>query len=102
MTIRRVIASLSTEGFAARLLPARVRNKAYRILIKELIREARANTNSGEIFFTPAMRCDRGSDLKVVSLVSGQDLEMLLWCLKSLFLFSERLWDLWILDGGLS
>jgi hypothetical protein len=27
---------------------------------------------------------------------------MLLWCLKSLFYFSECTWDLWILDGGLS
>src|SRR5262249_50823515 len=37
-----------------------------------------------------------------VSLVSGQDLEMLLWCLKSLFFFSKSSWDLWILDGGLN
>jgi hypothetical protein len=102
MTIRRTIATFAIGGFAARVLPAAVRNRAYRMLINELIREAKAIANSREIFLTPAMLCDRASDLKVVSLVSGQDLEMLLWCLKSLFFFSKCSWDLWILDGGLS
>src|SRR5205823_4023009 len=51
---------------------------------------------------TPSMRCDRDSGLKVASLVSGNDLEMFLWCIKSLFFFSACSCDLWLLDGGLS
>jgi hypothetical protein len=77
-------------------------NPAFRMFIRKLINEARTTANPSEIFQTPAMRCDPESDLKAVSLVSTKDLEMLMWCLKSLFFFSGSSWDLWILDGGLN
>jgi hypothetical protein len=102
MTIQRIIEFVATERLARCLVPARLRNRAFRIFINQLTNEAKTNSNPSEIFLTPAMRCDRGSTLKVASVVSGKDLEMLLWCLKSLFLFSACLWDLWIIDGGLN
>ena len=34
--------------------------------------------------------------------MSSKDVEMLVWSLKSLFYFSNRDWDLWIIDGGLA
>jgi hypothetical protein len=101
MTIRQTIGSMATQGRVAKLLPAGVRNRAFRMLINDLTREAKRRSNSRQIFETAAIRCDRNSGLKVVSLVSTRDIEMLLWCLKSLFYFSECTWDLLILDGGL-
>ena len=72
------------------------------MLINDLTRAAKQHANSRQIFETAPIQCDRRSSLKVASLVSAQDIEMLLWCLKSLFHFSESPWDLWILDGGLN
>jgi hypothetical protein len=72
------------------------------MLINDLIAEGKASTNSKEIFQTPSIACDRTSNLKVATLVAGKDIEMLLWCLKSLFYYSDQSWDLWILDGGLN
>jgi hypothetical protein len=102
MTIRQTIGNVATQGRLAQLLPAGVRNRAFRMLINDLTRQAKQRANSQQIFGTAPVRCDRRSSLKVASLVSAQDIEMLLWCLKSLFYFSESPWDLWILDGGLN
>ena len=48
------------------------------------------------------MSCSRLSHLNVATLVSSKDVEMLVWSLKSLFYFSKRDWDSWIIDGGLT
>jgi hypothetical protein len=102
MLILKSLDVLATGRLTQHVLPNRVRNRLYRMFIGKLTKEAKASTNSQEIFLTPSICCDRSSKLKVVSLVSTKDLEMLLWSLKSLFFFSNSSWDLWVLDGGLN
>lgn len=84
-----------------KILPAKIMNPLYRFLINELIKESRLEANPGEILSTPPVVCNPSSGLKVATLVSSKDVEMLIWCLKSLFYFSARTWDLVVIDGGL-
>ena len=103
MTIRQTIGNMATQGRLAQLLPAGVKNRAFRMLIGDLTRQAkRAREFSDKSLRRLRFGAIDSSSLKVASLVSAQDIEMLLWCLKSLFYFSECPWDLWILDGGLN
>src|SRR4029077_509343 len=73
MTIRQTIGNVATQGRFAQLLPAGVRNRAFRMLINDLTRQAKQRANSQQIFGTAPVRCDRRSSLKVASLVSAQD-----------------------------
>lgn len=101
MNIRTRLAMMATEGLVSKWLPAGVRNRAFRLLMRELVKEASKDVCSQEIYDTPPFPCDPGSHLKVVTLVSDDDVEILLWSLKSLFLYSGKRWDLCIVDGGI-
>lgn len=96
-----VLLSGLLDSRIGKALPARVVNPLYRILINELAKEGKREARPGEIFDTPPVICLPSSRLKVATLVSSKDVEMLVWCLKSLFYFSDRAWDLVIIDGGL-
>jgi hypothetical protein len=90
------------DSGAPKLLPARIGNWLYRSLVGQLIAESKKTARPSEILDTPPISCSPSSHLKVATLVSSKDVEMLVWALKSLFYFSKRDWDLWIIDGGLT
>ena len=90
------------DSGATKLLPTRIGNWLYRALVSQLIEESKKSARPSEILDTPPMPCSRLSHLNVATLVSSKDVEMLVWSLKSLFYFSKRDWDLWIIDGGLT
>lgn len=96
-----VLLSGLLDSKIGKVLPARVMNPLYRFLIDELGKEGKRDAFPSEIFETPPIICFPSSRFKVATLVSTRDLEMLVWSLKSLFYFSERSWDLVIMDGGL-
>lgn len=97
-----VLLSGLLDGKFGRALPARLMNPLYRILISELAKEGKREACPSEILDTPPVACLPTSRLKVATLVSSKDVEMLVWCLKSLFYFSDRAWDLVVIDGGLN
>jgi hypothetical protein len=82
------------------VVPKGFRNVAYRQFIKELTHKHMALMRPQEIFQTASMRCDRHSDLKIWLVTSRADILMTMWCLKSLFLYSKEMWDVWIADSG--
>jgi hypothetical protein len=53
-----------------------------------------------EIFRTAPIQCDRNSELKIWHVTSRDDIQMTMWCLKSLFFYSKETWDVWIADNG--
>lgn len=101
MKMSYVLAWLVDSG-ATKLLPNRVGNWLYRALVDQLIAECKKDAAPSDILDTPPISCSPSSHLKVATLVSSKDVEMLVWSLKSLFHFSKRDWDLWIIDGGLA
>jgi hypothetical protein len=101
MRMSDVLVWLMDSG-ATKLLPARIGNWLYRKLVGQLIAESKQNARPSEILDTPPIPCSPSSHLKVATLVSSKDIEMLIWALKSLFYYSKRDWDLLIIDGGLT
>jgi len=92
--------SLACETALRSVVPKRFQNFIYRQFIKELTRKYVAVTQPKEIFQTAPIRCDRNSDLKIWLVASRTDIVMTMWCLKSLFLYSKEMWDVWIADNG--
>jgi hypothetical protein len=101
MKMSSILVWLVDSG-ATKLLPTRIGNWLYRALVGQLIADSKKNARPSEILDTPPISCSPSSHLKVATLVSSKDVEMLVWSLKSLFYFSKRDWDLWIIDGGLA